>query len=599
MLSRRGARVVHGATMATSLLGDLDETLDATHRVLAEPVDTVVLTTGIGTRSWFAAAESAGLDDALRRHITSARVVARGPKALHRRGPRAWRSRGAIVPSPDRASSSSARWPVGRWASPSPRSTTNWSGSAVTTTEGSPIGSHDRPRRLSLRCGDDRPHVRPRRRPRPPGGGEVRRPRRRRWGHGRRRRPGRSVARTAHGTRRAPRLRRRHVVALVEDDPRRHPLPAAVRDPARLPVAARAPADAGQRAPPRPHAALRDGDLHERRDDPPVPGPVHDHRALVLRRHRRRQDRGQAQAARSGRDDPLDAVARPGAHRQQLPVPRRPGRRRPARADDRPHRRARPRRRRRQPRPRRRAAQGRRRRHRRRHRRRRRRPHDRRPGPGRRQRRRRLDRRRRLARRRHHRRHAARPRGPHRRAPVDPAQRLRRDHVGARQAGVGVRGALGGAHVHRHDRHGLRRRPRPPVLHRRRRPPAARRAQRLDHRRGHAGGRRRDVGRVAAAAADGRRRQDGRPVPASPHHRLGGRPRHRRRREADDVAADGRGHRRRGARPSSGSGPRAGPRSCACAAPRAGTRSRPARSTTPCATTSPGGTARRRRRSSA
>ena len=83
MLSRRGARVVHGATMATSLLGDLDETLDATHRVLAEPVDTVVLTTGIGTRSWFAAAESAGLDDALRRHITRARIVARGPKALH------------------------------------------------------------------------------------------------------------------------------------------------------------------------------------------------------------------------------------------------------------------------------------------------------------------------------------------------------------------------------------------------------------------------------------------------------------------------------------------------------------------------------------
>ena len=60
MLSRRVAQVVHGATMATSLLGDLDETLAATHRVLAEPVDTVVLTTGIGTRPWFAAAESAG-----------------------------------------------------------------------------------------------------------------------------------------------------------------------------------------------------------------------------------------------------------------------------------------------------------------------------------------------------------------------------------------------------------------------------------------------------------------------------------------------------------------------------------------------------------
>ena len=42
----------------------------------AEPVDTVVLTTGIGTRSWFAAAESAGFDDALRRP---------SPRAAHRR----------------------------------------------------------------------------------------------------------------------------------------------------------------------------------------------------------------------------------------------------------------------------------------------------------------------------------------------------------------------------------------------------------------------------------------------------------------------------------------------------------------------------------
>ena len=83
MLSRRGARVVHGPTMATSLLGDLDETLAATNRVLDEPVDVVVLTTGIGTRSWFAAAESAGLDDALRASLTTARIVARGPKALH------------------------------------------------------------------------------------------------------------------------------------------------------------------------------------------------------------------------------------------------------------------------------------------------------------------------------------------------------------------------------------------------------------------------------------------------------------------------------------------------------------------------------------
>lgn len=83
MLSRRGARVVHGPTMSTTLLGDLDETVSVTRRVLAAPIDVVVLTTGIGTRSWFAAAESVGLDGALREALNAARIVVRGPKALH------------------------------------------------------------------------------------------------------------------------------------------------------------------------------------------------------------------------------------------------------------------------------------------------------------------------------------------------------------------------------------------------------------------------------------------------------------------------------------------------------------------------------------
>ena len=52
--------------MNTELLGDIDATLAATARVLAAPVDVVVLTTGIGVRSWFEAAASAGLDEQLR-----------------------------------------------------------------------------------------------------------------------------------------------------------------------------------------------------------------------------------------------------------------------------------------------------------------------------------------------------------------------------------------------------------------------------------------------------------------------------------------------------------------------------------------------------
>jgi uroporphyrinogen-III synthase len=81
MLARRGARVVHGPTMSTTMLGDLDATIAATEAVIAGCADIVVLTTGIGVRSWFAAAESAGRDEELRESIARAPIVARGPKA--------------------------------------------------------------------------------------------------------------------------------------------------------------------------------------------------------------------------------------------------------------------------------------------------------------------------------------------------------------------------------------------------------------------------------------------------------------------------------------------------------------------------------------
>lgn len=83
MLARRGARIVHGPVLSTTLLGDLDATVVATRRALAEPIDVVVLSTGIGIRSWFAGAESVGLDSELRAALGSARVIARGPKAVH------------------------------------------------------------------------------------------------------------------------------------------------------------------------------------------------------------------------------------------------------------------------------------------------------------------------------------------------------------------------------------------------------------------------------------------------------------------------------------------------------------------------------------
>ena len=81
MLARRGAQIVHGPVMHTSLLHDSDATVRATAELLRAPPDLVVLTTGIGTRSWFAAAESAGLDGGLRAFGPRASTVAPRPTA--------------------------------------------------------------------------------------------------------------------------------------------------------------------------------------------------------------------------------------------------------------------------------------------------------------------------------------------------------------------------------------------------------------------------------------------------------------------------------------------------------------------------------------
>lgn len=83
ILTRRGARVVHGPTISTRLLGDTSVTLAATEAIIAAPVDVMVFTTGLGVRSWFSALESWGLDDRVRDLLRGAAVVTRGPKATH------------------------------------------------------------------------------------------------------------------------------------------------------------------------------------------------------------------------------------------------------------------------------------------------------------------------------------------------------------------------------------------------------------------------------------------------------------------------------------------------------------------------------------
>jgi uroporphyrinogen-III synthase len=79
LLERRGARVVHAPAIRIVPLADDADLVAATHEVLARPVDLVVATTGVGFRGWLEAAATWELP--LVEHLSTARVLARGPKA--------------------------------------------------------------------------------------------------------------------------------------------------------------------------------------------------------------------------------------------------------------------------------------------------------------------------------------------------------------------------------------------------------------------------------------------------------------------------------------------------------------------------------------
>lgn len=81
LLERRGARVIHGPTIRTLPLAEEAALREATESAVAQPPDVVVLITGLGTRGWFAAAESVGLGEALHGSLLPAAIYARGPKA--------------------------------------------------------------------------------------------------------------------------------------------------------------------------------------------------------------------------------------------------------------------------------------------------------------------------------------------------------------------------------------------------------------------------------------------------------------------------------------------------------------------------------------
>jgi uroporphyrinogen-III synthase len=81
LLERRGARVVYAPAIRIVPLSDDVVLLAATRRLLAEPVDDVVLTTGLGFRTWLETADGWGLRDDLVASLRAARILARGPKA--------------------------------------------------------------------------------------------------------------------------------------------------------------------------------------------------------------------------------------------------------------------------------------------------------------------------------------------------------------------------------------------------------------------------------------------------------------------------------------------------------------------------------------
>ncbi|SEH00801.1 uroporphyrinogen-III synthase [Nonomuraea solani] len=81
LLERRGARVVSAPAIRLVPLAEDADLLAATRLSLADPLDDVVVTTGVGFRGWMAAAEGWGLSGDLNEHLSRSRLLTRGPKA--------------------------------------------------------------------------------------------------------------------------------------------------------------------------------------------------------------------------------------------------------------------------------------------------------------------------------------------------------------------------------------------------------------------------------------------------------------------------------------------------------------------------------------
>ena len=81
LLSRQGAEVCSAPAINMIALPEDDELHANTKALIAQPAHILVSHTGIGFRGWVAAAEGWGLANQLIAALSSARIVARGPKA--------------------------------------------------------------------------------------------------------------------------------------------------------------------------------------------------------------------------------------------------------------------------------------------------------------------------------------------------------------------------------------------------------------------------------------------------------------------------------------------------------------------------------------
>ncbi|AWT25425.1 MULTISPECIES: uroporphyrinogen-III synthase [Corynebacterium] len=80
-LERHGAETTVAPSLTITPHFDDAELLDETHRLIADPPDKVVVTTGVGFRGWMDAAEQDGTQDQLIEALGRAQILVRGPKA--------------------------------------------------------------------------------------------------------------------------------------------------------------------------------------------------------------------------------------------------------------------------------------------------------------------------------------------------------------------------------------------------------------------------------------------------------------------------------------------------------------------------------------